>query len=147
MANDAALMFHGSTAAGTVLTATVATAGPTVDLGSNSVNRALLLERRITAASGSALDQTFQDSLDGTTFSAMPGATGALLGFKRSTTTIFSSTDAIAPNAPDRIIIRTDKRFVRMISSVGTSGNSYTFTVVGKVIDGAWAFAAGALDT
>jgi hypothetical protein len=148
MAKDAALMFHGSIAAGTVMTATIATNGVTVDLGSNSVNRALLLERRITALTASCtLDTTFQDSTDGTTFSAMPGATGALLGFKRATTSIFSSTDAIAPNAPDRIVLRADKRFMRMVTTPGTTFTSATFSVVGMVVDGGFAFAVGALDT
>jgi hypothetical protein len=146
MANDTALMFHGSLAAGTVLTATIATAGPTVDLGSNTINRVLLVERRITANTG-ALDTTFQDSLDNTTFSNMPGATGALLGFRRSTTTIYSSTDAIAPLAPDRIVIRCDKRYVRMSVALGTSNTSVTFSVVAKVIDGSFAFGVGAIDT
>lgn len=146
MANDTALFFHGSLAAGTVLTATVATAGPTIDLGSNTINRVLLVERRITAATGSFLDTTFQDSLDATTFSAMPGATGALLGFKRGTTTIFSSTDTIAPGAPDRIVIRTDKRYIRMSVALGTSANSYTFSVIGKVLDGAFSGQAGPID-
>lgn len=148
MARDQALMFHGSIAAGTVMTATIATNGATIDLGSNSVNRVLLVERRITALTASStLDTTFQDSLDATTFSAMPGATGALWGFKRGTTTMFSNTDAIAPNAPDRAIIRTDKRFVRMVTTPGTTFTSATFSVVAVPIDGAFAFAVGALDT
>lgn len=148
MAKDQALMFHGSIAAGTVMTATVATNGATIDLGSNTINRTLLIERRITALTASCtLDTTFQDSTDGTTFSAMPGATGALLGFKRATTTIYSSTDTIAPNAPDRIVIRADKRFMRMVTTPGTTFTSATFSVVGNVIDGGAAFANGPLDT
>jgi hypothetical protein len=142
-------MFHGSLAAGTVMTATIATNGVTVDLGSNGVNRAILIERRITGLTATcSLDTTFADSTDGTTFSNMPGATGALAGFARGATTIFSSTDAIAPNAPSRIIIRTDKRFVRMISTpVGTTFTSATFSVVGQPLDGSFAFAVGPLDT
>lgn len=147
MARDQALMFHGSIAAGTVMTATTAQNGVTIDLGSNTVNRSLLIERRITALNGQGLDTTFQDSLDGTTFSAMPGATGALAGFKRGTTTIYSSTDAIAPNAPERILLRTDKRFVRMVSTpIGTTFVTVTFSVVGVVTDGGYAFAVGPLD-
>lgn len=147
MANDSALMFHGSLAAGTVMTATLATNGATIDLGSNSINRVLMIERRVTVLTGAAgIDHTFQDSLDGTTFSAMPGATGALMGFKRATTTIYSSTDTIAPNAPDRIVLRTDKRYLRVVSTPGTTFTTATFSIVGKVVGGAWAFAAGAID-
>ena len=149
MARDVSLFFHGSLAAGTVATATVATNGVTIDLGSsNNINRVILVERRITAQVGSStLDTTFQDSLDGTTFSAMPGATGALLGFKRGTTTMFSSTDAVPPGAPERIVLRTDKRFVRMVTAVGTSACSFTFSCVGQPLEGAFAFAVGPLDT
>jgi hypothetical protein len=148
MANDAALMFHGSLAAGTVMTATIATNGAAIDLGSNTINRTLLIERRITALTASCtLDTTFQDSTDGTTFSAMPGATGALLGFARGTTTIFSSTDAIAPNAPQRIVVRADKRFMRMVNTPGTTFTSATFSVIAKVIDGGAAFGNGPIDT
>lgn len=147
MANDAALMFHGSLAAGTVMTATIATNGAAVDLGSNSINRVLLLERRITALTASCtLDTTFQDSTDATTFSAMPGATGALLGFKRATTSIFSSTDTIAPGAPDRIVLRTDKRYIRMVTTPGTTFTSATFSVTGKVLDGGFSGQAGPID-
>jgi hypothetical protein len=149
MAYDKALMFHGdgTTATATTMTFTQPQNGVTVDLGSNSINRTLLIERRIASHSGSFLDTTFADSTDNATFSNMPGATGALLGFKRATTSIFSSTDAIAPNAPDRIVIRTDKRYMRMVSSIGTSNNTYVVTVVARVIDGGGAFGSGPLDT
>jgi hypothetical protein len=148
MAYDSALMFHGSLATGTVMTATIATNGAAIDLGSNTINRTLLIERRITALTASStLDTTFQDSTDGTTFSAMPGATGALSGFKRATTTIVGSTDAIAPGAPDRIVLRADKRFMRMVVTPGTTFTSATFSVVARVIDGGGAFGSGALDT
>jgi hypothetical protein len=148
MAGDASLYFHGSLAAGTVMTATIATNGATIDLGSNTINRVLLIERRITAlTTSSTLDTTFQDSLDNTTFSNMPGATGALLGFKRATTTIYSSTDAIAPLAPDRIVIRADKRYMRMVTTPGTTFVTATFSVVARVVDGGFAFGVAAIDT
>lgn len=141
-------MFHGSLAAGTVMTATTAQNGVTVDLGSNTVNRTILVERRITALTGQGLDTTFQDSLDGTTFSAMPGATGALAGFKRGTTTIYSSTDAIAPNAAERIVIRTDKRYVRAVNTpIGTTFVSVTFSLTGQPLDGSFAFGVGPIDS
>jgi hypothetical protein len=148
MANDQALMFHGSLAAGTAMTSTTPANGATIDLGSNSINRVLLIERRVTAISAGALiDTTFQDSTDATTFSNMPGATGALLGFKRATTTIYSSTDSIAPGAPDRIVLRTDKRYVRMVTTLPVTTTTATMSVVAKVIDGGFAFGVGAIDT
>jgi hypothetical protein len=148
VANDAALFFHGSLAAGTTMTQTTAQNGVAVDLGSNTLNRTLLVERRITALNGQGLDTTFQDSADGTTFSAMPGATGGLLGFKRGTTTIYGSTDTLAPGAPERIVIRTDKRYVRMVSTpIGTTFASVSFSVVAKVLDGSFAMAVGAIDS
>jgi hypothetical protein len=147
MANDLYLIFHGSASGGTTLTATTATNLPSIDLGSNSVNRTLLLERRVTALTGAAgINVKLQASTDNTTFSDMPGAGSSLAGFPVATTTIYGSTDAVAANAPDRIAVRTDKRYVRAVVTPGTTFTTVTFSVVGKVLSGAYASAVGPLD-
>ena len=147
MANDASLWFHGTLAAGSTMTFTAAnTAGPTVDLGSNTVNRTILVERRIGSISGSTLGIAFVDSLDGTTFSAMPGVTGA--GFKPAASSNYASTDALAPTAAERITFRTDKRYVRALYTIGTSGTTVGgVTVVGKILSSGYSGAVGPLDT
>ena len=149
MANDAALYFHGTSAAGATMVDTTAVNGPTIDLGSASVNRAILVERRIGSYAGTtgSLDIRFQDSTDGTSFTNLPGATGATWGFARTATSSYSSTDAVAADAPARIIIRTDKRYVRAVMT-GTSTTT-TFggvSLVGKPLSGAFAGAVGARD-
>lgn len=150
MANDAALFFHGTSASGATFASSTGTNGPTVDLGSNTVNRAIRVERRVAGAisGGGSLDIVFQDSTDGTTFVNMPGATGALLGFARTATTSYSSTDAVAAEAPGVIILRTDKRYVRMVGTVTATTTSFGgVSVVGKVLSGAWSGASGVRDT
>lgn len=146
MANDNALWFHGTLAAGSTMTFTAAsTPGPTVDLGSSTVNRTILVERRIGSISGSTLGIAFVDSLDNSTFSAMPGVTGA--GFKPAASSNYASTDALAPTAPERIVFKTDKRYVRALFTIGTSGTTVGgVSVVGKVLTGAYSGAVGPLD-
>lgn len=148
MANDLALIFHGSASGGTTLTATLATNLPSVDLGSNSVNRTLLLERRVSALTGaSGINVKFQDSTDNTTFSDMPGAGNQILGFKVAVSTQYSSTDAVAASAPDRLTLNTDKRYLRGVVTPGTTFSSVTFSVVGKVMNGAFSGASGPAST
>ncbi len=150
MANDAALYFHGTSGAGATFTpAQSTTYGPTVDLGSATVNRAIMVERRIASrlVGTGGLDTIFQDSVDGSTWVNMPAATGALLGFPRSATTSYSSTDAVAAEAPGRILLRTDKRYIRAGFSVAETTSSYGgVSVVGKVLSGAYSGSVGARD-
>ena len=150
MANDANLYFHGTSSAGTTMAPTSTTSyGAGIDLGSASVNRAILVERRIASMNSATgtLDLIFQDSSDNTTFVNLPGTTGALAGFARAITTSYSSTDAVAADAPARIIIRTDKRYVRMGWAVGHTTNSFGgVSVVGKVLSGGFSGAVGARD-
>lgn len=154
MANDLNLQFHGTQSAGTTFTGTdtTGTNGPIVDLGSNSVNRTLLLERRIGGAMTASLDIRFQDSSDGSTFVNMPGTTTtSFLGFAKATTNSYASTDAIAPSGPNAVgkaIIRTDKRYVRAVFIIGTSATSAAgVTVIGKVLGGAYSGADGPIDS
>ncbi len=150
MAKDVSLFFHGTGSSGTTMASSTGTNHPTVDLGSNTINRTLLVRMYMGAAkSGTGnLDVTFQDSTDNTTFVNMPGATGALLGFARQLTHSYSSTDAVAADAPARVVIRTDKRYVRAVSTVSATTTSWGgVTVVADVIDGGFAFAAGPRDT
>ena len=149
MAADAALYFHGTSAVGATFTSSTGAAGPTVGLGSATVNRAIMVERRIAGAiSGTgSLDCYFQDSADGTNFTNLPGATGALSGFARTATTSYSSTDAVAAEAPARVIIRTDKRYVRAWFATTATTTSYGgVSVVGKVLGGAWSGASAVRD-
>lgn len=147
MANSLDLIFHGSASGGTTLTATIATNLPSVDLGSNSVNRMLLLERRVSALTGPAgINIKLQDSTDNTTFSDMPGAGSSLIGFPVATTTVYGSTDAVAANAPTRLAVRADKRYMRGVVTPGTTFTTVTFSIVGKVLTGAYAGAVGPLD-
>jgi flagellin-like hook-associated protein FlgL len=149
MANDLLLMFHATTAAGATFAA-VSTTGPVVDLGSNSVNRTLLLERRIVSGTGT-LDITFQDSSDNSTFVNMPGTTSsANVGFARATTSSYASTDAIAPSGPNavaKIVIRTDKRYVRATFTTATTNTWGGVSVVGKVMSGAFSGQDGPIDS
>lgn len=150
MANDKELYFHGTSAAGATFTpAQSTTYGPTIDLGSNGVNRVIVVERRILSrlVGTGSIDTVFQDSTDGT-FTNMPGATGALIGFARGNTTSYASTDAVAADAPHRITIRTDKRYIRAGVSVTETTTSYGgVSIVGKVMSGAWSGASGVRDT
>src|SRR5688572_15160615 len=113
MANDLQLMFHATSSSGITLTGTdtTGTNGPIVDLGSNSVNRTLLLERRISGAMTAALDIKIMESSDGSSFVNMPGTTTAsLLGFSKATTNSYGSTDAVAPSGPNAVgkaVVRT----------------------------------------
>lgn len=154
MASDLNLQFHGTQSAGTTFTGTdtTGTAGPTIDLGSNGINRALLLERRIGGAMTATLDIRFQDSSDNSTFVNMPGTTStAILGFAKATTNSYASTDAIAPSGPNAVakaIIRTDKRYIRAVFTIGTSATSAAgVTVVGKLLSGAYSGAVGPIDS
>lgn len=149
MANDASLYFHGTSAAGTTVNpTTTASYGPGIDLNSASVNRAILVERRIASVNSATatLDIFFQDSSDNTTFVNLPGTTGGLAGFSRATTTSYSSTDAVAADAPARIIVRTDKRYIRAGWTVGHTTNAWSISLVGKVLSGAFSGAVGARD-
>lgn len=157
MANDLNLQFHGTQSAGTTFTGTdtTGTNGPTIDLGSNSVNRTLLLERRIggthSVLGGKGLDITFFDSSDNSTFVAMPGTTSsAALGFALATTNSYGSTDAIAPSGPGavaKIVLRTDKRYIRARFQTGTSAAVVGgVTVIGKVLGGAYSGQGGPID-
>lgn len=156
MARDLNLMFHATTSSGTTFTGTdtTGTNGPTVDLGSNSVNRTLLVERRISGAvtGNPALDITFFDSSDNSTFVPVPGTTGAAaIGFAKATTNSYSSTDAVAPSGPGavaKIVVRTDKRYLRAKFTTGTSGVSVAgVTVVGAVMSGAYSGQVGPIDS
>ncbi len=155
MANDLNLMFHATTSSGVTFTGTdtTGTNGPTVDLGSNSVNRTLLLERRISGATtgNPGLQIRFQDSVDNTTFVNMPGTTSTgVIGFAVATTNSYGSTDAVAPSGPNavaKIVVRTEKRFIRAVFQTGTSGVVVAVvTVVGKVLAGAFSGQAGPID-
>ena len=153
MANDLRLFFHDSTSAARTFTGadTTGTNGPVVDLGSNSVNRTLLLERRISGAVTGTLDIKFMDSSDGSTFVNMPGTTTAsLLGFAKATTNSYGSTDSVAPSGPNAVakaIIRTDKQYVRATFTTSTSTASVAgVTIIAKVLSGAWSGKAGPID-
>jgi hypothetical protein len=151
MAIDQSLYFHATTASGATFTSSTGVFGPTVDLGSSSTyNRTILVECRIAGPlSGTgSLDITFEDSTDGTSFTNMPGATGALLGFARTATTSYGSTDAVAAEAPRRIVLRTDKRYVRAEFTTTATTVSYAgVTVIGKPMGGAFSGAVGPRDT
>lgn len=145
MANDLNLQFHGTQSAGTTFTGTdtTGTNGPIVDLGTATAVRTLLLERRIGGAMTGTLDIKFMMSSDGSTFVNMPGTTTAsLLGFSKATTNSYASTDAIAPSGPNavaKVVIRTDRRYLRATFTVGTSATSSAgVTVIGKVMAGAY---------
>lgn len=153
MANDLKLMFHDSTSASRTFTGadTTGTAGPVVDLGSNSVNRTLLLERRISGAVTGTLDIRIQVGTTSTSLADLPGTTTAsLLGFAKATTNSYGSTDAVAPSGPNaiqRLVLRTDKQFVRLMFTTSTSTASVAgVTVVAKVMSGAFSGAAGPID-
>lgn len=153
MAGDLNHRFHGTQSAGTTFTGTdtTGTNGPIIDLGSNSVNRTLLLERRISGAMTATLDITFFDSSDGSTFVPMPGTTAAsALGFARATTNSYGSTDAVAPSGPNavaKLTLRTDKRYIRARFTIGTSATSAAgVTVIGKAMAGAFSGQAGPID-
>lgn len=150
MATDGNLWFHGTAASGTTITyVTTGQAHPSVDLGSSTINRALLMEMRLGAAkSGDGpLDVYFQDSTDNTTFTTMPGSTGQILGFARQATHSYSSTDAVAADAPARILLRTDKRYVRMVSQTSTTTVFPNVSVVAKPMGGAFTGGVGPRDT
>lgn len=152
MAKDLGLMFHGTTSTGITLTGTdtTGTNGPIVDLGSNTVTRTLLMERRISGAvtGNPGLDIKFMHGSDGTNFVNMPGTTSnALSGFARATTNSYGSTDAVAPSGPNAVakaVVRTDRRYLRATFTTGTSGVSVAgVTVVGNVMSGAFSGQAG----
>lgn len=150
MATDVNLWFHGTSSAGATLGSSTGDNLPTVDLGSNTVNRTILVEMRVgnAKAGGGSLDVIFQDSTDNTTFVNMPAATGALLGFGRVATHSYTSTDAVAPAAPSRIMLRTDKRYVRATGTVTATTTTFSgVTIVGKVLEGALSGAVGPRDT
>ena len=154
MARDLNLMFHATSSSGITLTGTdtTGTNGPVVDLGSNSVNRTLLLERRISGAVTGSLDIKLMVSTDNSTFVNMPGTTTAsLLGFSKATTNSYGSTDAVAPSGPNavaKLVVRTDARYMRATFTVGTSATgSAGVTVVGAVLSGAFSGQAGPIDS
>lgn len=154
MARDLKLVFHATTAAGTTFAGgdTTGSNGPVVDLGSNSVNRTLLLERRISGAVTGTLDIKLMESSDNSTFVNMPGTTTAsLLGFAKATTNSYGSTDAVAPSGPNavaKMVVRTDKRYLRATFTTSTSTASVAgVTVVGTVLSGAWSGKAGPIDS
>lgn len=150
MAKDLSLYFHGSAASGTTIAVTTQVFGPTVDLGSNTVNRAILVSKRVlSGGTTGTLDVVFQDSTDATTFTNMPGSTGAALGFVRQTSvSSYSSTDAVAADAPARILLRTDKRYVRAaFTAAGTGPVFGGVSIVGDVLGGGFSGAAGPRDT
>lgn len=147
-------MFHGTQAAGTTFTGTdtTGTNGPVIDLGSNSVNRSLLVERRIggTITGNPALDIKFMKSSDGTNYVNMPGTTSnAITGFARATTNDYGSTDAVAATTPPaRLEIRTDVRYLRATFTTGTSGVVVAgVTVIGKIMAAAYSGAVGPFDS
>ena len=147
MARDVNLYFHGTSASGATFLTNTTTNGPTVDLGSNTVNRALLLERRIASWSSGVLDITFQDSTDNTTFTNIPGSTGAVMGFARATTAAYNATsDSTASAAPARILLRTDKRYVRAVFLTGTTASFGAVSVVGMPLEGPYSGAATNVD-
>lgn len=151
MAQDLKLFFHGTTSAGATVAAS-ALNGPTVDLGSESVNRVMLIERRISGGGGTALNITFQEGSDGTNFVNMPGTTSsATLGFAPATTSSYGSTDAVAPSGPAavaRIAMRFSKRYARAVfTPVATTASTFTgITLVGKPLGGAFSGKAGPVD-
>lgn len=126
---DQSLYAHATTAAGVTLTGSTALNGPTLDLSSNSRVQNLEATLRVrgpVTGTTLTLDVKFQDSVDGTTWVNMPGATGATLGFPRRTDLTgpngatgngsdYASTDSIAASAPDRITLRTTKRYLRAV--------------------------------
>lgn len=125
--------------------------GPTVDLGSDTVNRTILVELRAVSTSGTGtLDIWFSDSSTGTTFVTMPSSAGNRLGFGRITggnTISYSSTDAVAANAPFRITLRTDKRYVRASWQASeTTVSIQGVSIVGVPMEGAYAGAVGPRD-
>lgn len=147
MALDQNLMFHGTSGASVTYsgTDTTGTNGPVVDLGSSSVTRTLLLERRISGAVTGTLDIKLMSSSDNSTFINMPGTTSnALLGFARAVTNSYGSTDAVAPSGPNAVVklalrIGPNQRYVRATFTVGTSATSVAgVTVVGRVLSGAY---------
>ena len=150
MAADAALYFHGTSAVGATFTPGTSTSyGPTVDLNSNTVNRLIRVEKRVASVTGTTsggVDVVFQDSTDGTNFTNIPGATGALVGFERSATSSYSSTDAVAADAAQVAMIRTDKRYVRAALSATGTHSVQGITLVGKVLSGAWSGASAVRD-
>lgn len=151
MAQDLNLYFHGTSAAGATFTpGTTSLFGPTVDLGSATVNRTIRIEKRVQAWSGTTaggLTVFFQDSSDGTSFTNMPGSTGSLIGFVRSATSSYSSTDAVAADAAEVAVIRTDKRYVRAgFSTTETTQSVRGITLRAKVLSGAWSGASGVRD-
>lgn len=154
MARDLKLFFHDTTSASKTFTGadTTGTNGPVVDLGSNGVNRTLLLERRISGAVTGTLEIKLMDSTDNSTYVPMPGTTTAsLLGFAKATTNSYGSTDAVAPSGPNavvKLVVRTDKRFIRATFTTSTSTASVAgVTVVGAVLGGAFSGQAGPIDT
>lgn len=156
MALDSQLIFHGSASGGTSISGTILINMPSVDLGSNSVNRTLLLERRVTAITGaSGFAHFLEDSTDNVTFSTMPGAVviagtysqpSGRVGFKQAVSAIYSSTDAVAADPPDRIVFRADKRYLRVVHAPGTTVTSISFSIVGKVLGGAFSGTVGPRD-
>lgn len=154
MARSQELLFHATTSTGVTITGTTGITGPSVDLGSSTVVRTLLVERRIAGngggGAGGFLDITFQDSVDNTTFVNMPGTTSsAALGFARinGTANSYGSTDAIAPsgaNAVPKIALRCTKRFVRAVMTPsGTTGGWAGITITGQALAGAFAGSTG----
>lgn len=153
MARDVAMYFTGTTGGfSTTAASSTVDSGPAVDLGSNSVNRAILCEMRILSQLTTAgFDVWFQDSTDNSTYVNMPGSTGQRIGFLRAITTSYGSTDAVAANAPARILLRTDKRYVRaqwqLSTSVGATGNPLGLSIIGVPVEGAYTGAVGPRDT
>lgn len=152
MATDSSLWLHGTSGAGTTIPgATGGTANfyTSVDLGSNTINRVFVAERRVGATqSGTGfLDIFFQDSTDNTTFTNMPAATGALLGFPRTSNSDYTSTDSVNAGAPARIVLRTDKRYIRIGATVSTSSTTFPkVSVILKPVEGANTGYVGHLD-
>lgn len=155
MARDVAMYFTGTTGgfSTTAVDSSIAS-GPAVDLGSNSVNRAIMVEMRILSQLTTAgLDVWFQDSTDNSTYASMGASatTSQLIGFNRAITTSYGSTDAVAANAPARILVRTDKRYIRaqyrLNTSVGPSGNALGVSIIGVPVEGAYTGAVGPRDT
>ena len=120
------------------------TNGPTIDLKHADRVQNLEATLRVYSASGTTARLTyfFQDSADGTTFVNMPGAlvgtTGPLLGFAAVSTSDYASTDAVAPNAPNRVTLRCTKRYLRGVVVVaGSTDPTFAFSVTLEPVGGA----------
>ncbi len=150
MANDERLYFHGTLAAGSTMAFTAPnTVGASVDLGSNTVNRTIEVVSAIRsvggAVGGGTLTITFHDSTDDSTFSAMGGTAG--IGIRARVSSNYASTDAVAPTATEKVVLKTDKRYVRAHYTISSSGNTFGgVTVIGKVLTGAFSGALGNVD-